>query len=175
MREILKGISEKAILLGDFKFTDEQVNTKWLGYPAADSTQIKETEARLGVELPEDYMEFLKITNGFPQYNQIVSSFMPVEKIDFLKVYDPFLIEIWQKHDELKDVAKGLEASILIGGLNEEQCSLLIPPNANSGKWGYWKFASWHPGEVPYNSLKEYLMSELEFMNEEVGNSGTNK
>jgi hypothetical protein len=172
MKEVLKEISEKAILLGDFKFTDEQVRTQWLGYPPANSSEIKNTEERLGIELPENYKEFLKITNGFPQYNQIVASFMPVEKIDFLKIMDPFLIEVWQSHDELKDTAKGLEASILIGGLNEEQCSLLIPPHLNSGKWGYWKFASWHPGEVRYNSLKEYLMHELEFMKGEVGNSG---
>jgi len=168
MREILKEISEKAILLGDFKFTEEQVKTKWLGYAPAKSSEIKKTEERLGIELPEDYQHFLEITNGFPQYNAIVASLMPVEKINYLKICDPFLIEVWQSHEVLKDASDGLNASILIGGLDEEQYALLVPPYGNYDKWGYWKFASWYPGEERYNSLKEYFLNDIFFMKDQI-------
>ena len=176
MREILKEISEKALLLGDFKFTDEQVKTKWFGFAPAKHSEIKKTEERLGIELPEDYKQFMEITNGFSASQIIFASFMPVEKIDYLKVFEPNLIKgyrgLLQDYPEMKDTADGLEASILVGGLDEEQQTLLIPPHANSGKWGYWFFANWYPGEERYNSLKEYLLHDLSFLKRHLKETG---
>jgi len=59
-------------------------------------------------------------------------------------------IEIWE--------------SILIGGINQEQYFLLIPPNLTNEKWKYWKFANWHPGEEEHLNLESYFTEVLNFM-----------
>ncbi len=164
MLKTLQEISKKALLLNDFDFSNVQVKTKWLGTTAASDKEISNTEKRLNIKLPYDYIEFLKITNGFPQTSSISCSFLPVEKIDYLQTLEEDLVEIWNENDVLKEVGEALTKAILIGGLNEEQQFLLIPPNRKSGKWAYWKFASWIPGEEVYPSLMDYFKSDLSFL-----------
>lgn len=163
MLKILQEISRKTLLLNEGSFTEEQRQTQWLGYPPATRDAISAAELRLGVTFPEDYVEFLLVSNGFSQTVESVNcSFLPVEEIDYLKVLDEDLIEIWEEYG-VPEVAKELERSILIGGLGELQNFLLIPP-ADSLGWQYWKFASWIPGEEPHDSLKAYWNSELDFL-----------
>ena len=85
MNELLKLISERAIELADFDFTQEQTKNKWLGTLPASEDEIKLTEKRLGIELPADFKLFLSITNGFSAPNDIEPTFVPISKIDFLK------------------------------------------------------------------------------------------
>ena len=59
MNELLKLISERAIELADFDFTQEQTENKWLGNIPALENEIKLTEKRLGIELPADFKLFL--------------------------------------------------------------------------------------------------------------------
>ena len=61
-----------------------------------------------------------------------------------------------------------MEKSILVGGINEEQYFLLIPHNLTTGKWKYWKFANWHPGEEEHENLESYFKDVLEFINEQI-------
>jgi cell wall assembly regulator SMI1 len=50
--------------------------------PPATSEQIVELENQLKIELPDDYKEFLKFTNGFEGLlNELVVRFAPVEQI----------------------------------------------------------------------------------------------
>nr|WP_321222917.1 SMI1/KNR4 family protein [uncultured Psychroserpens sp.] len=165
MNSQLKQISEKAIELADFEFTQEQTENKWLGTKPASETEIKLTEKRLGIKLPTDYKEFLRITNGFSAPNDIEPTFEQIEQIDYLKNIDSFLIEVWNE-DGIADIGKQLERSILIAGISEEQYFLLIPPKTDSENWNYWKFSSWQPGEVKFNDLRHYLNDALEFINE---------
>lgn len=166
MIKTLQGISKKAILLNEFDFTVEQTKSGWLGSPGADKNEISAAEERLNVKLPDDYIEFLEISNGFPQYSTISCSLLPVSRIDYLKVVDEDLIEVWNQFEGLEEAGQALASSILVGGLKEEQYFLLIPPKTKSGKWGYWKFASWIPGEEKFKSLKDYFKSELSFLEE---------
>lgn len=163
MNSLLKQISEKAIELADFEFTQEQINNKWLGTIPTSENDIQLTEKRLGVELPRDYKEFLRITNGFSAPNDVEPTFEPIAKIDYLKNVDSYLIEVWNQ-DGIADIGKQLERSIIIGGINEEQIFLLIPPMSGSENWKYWKFSSWQPGEVEYENLEHHLNEVLEFI-----------
>ena len=126
MNNLLKKISEKAIKLGDFEFTQEQAENKWLGNKPASENEIKLAEKRLGIELPTDFKMFLSITNGFSAPNDIEPTFEPVDKIDFLKNIDSFIIEAYSI-DGIQNVGEQLEKSIIVGGINEEQYFLLIP------------------------------------------------
>jgi SMI1 / KNR4 family (SUKH-1) len=167
MEKILRGLSKSVILLNEMDFTDEQIKSNWLGYAPATDAAIEATEKRLNCSLPTDYKDFLRISNGFAQTNNAVhSSFLPVEKIDYLLNLDDDLIEIWEDTGNV-DIGKILRTSILIGGLNESQQVLLIP---QKNKWIYWQFASWIPGERPYKNLKTYFNYVLDFFKDDVKN-----
>ena len=165
MNSLLKQISEKAIELADFEFTQEQIENKWLGTEPASQNDIKLTEKRLGVELPNDYKDFLRITNGFSAPNDVEPTFEPIDKVEYLKNIDGYLIEVWNQ-DGIADIGKQLKESIIIGGINEEQSFLLIPPNRSSRNWKYWKFSSWQPGVVEFENLENHLNDVLEFIND---------
>jgi len=110
MNSLLKKISEKAIELADFGFTQEQNKNKNI---------------------------------------------------------DNFIIESYNI-DGIKNIGKQLEKSVLVGGINQEQYFLLIPPKSKNEKWKYWKFANWHPGEEEYINLENYFSEVLNFMNEQI-------
>ncbi|WP_406684374.1 SMI1/KNR4 family protein [Seonamhaeicola sp. MEBiC1930] len=166
MESLLKQISEKAIELADFEFSQGQTENKWLGTKPCSETEIKLTEERLGIELPTDFKEFLLITNGFFAPNDFEPTFEPINKIDFLKNIDSYVIEAYSI-DGIENIGKQLEKSIIVGGINQEQYFLLVPPNSTSDKWKYWKFANWYPGEHEFDNLKSYFKSALEVINEE--------
>ena len=157
MKNLLISISEKAIKYEDFNFTTEQIESNWLGTISASEKQIIEAENKLGIKLPKDYIEFIKITNGFSAPNDIEPTFEAIENIDFLRNIEPFAIEAYAYLSEL-------ENSILVGGIEEEQYFLLLPPKSKNEQWKYWKFANWHPGEHPYQNLKEYFEDVLQFI-----------
>ena len=167
MNSLLKQISEKAIELADFEFTQEQTENKWLGTKPASETEIKLTEKRLGIEFPADFKEFLSLTNGFSAPNDIEPTFEPTDKIDYLKNVDSHIIEAYSI-DGIENIGKELEKSILVGGINEEQYFLLIPSDLKKGKWKYWKFANWYPGEEEHENLESYFNDVLEFINEQL-------
>jgi hypothetical protein len=165
VKKVLKKISETAIKQGEFTFSTAQTEAKWLGYQPASEAEIKEAEDRLGITFPADYKDFLLITNGFTTPNENVDpSFSKLSEVAFLKDVDPQLIEIWTEHVELLDVAIKLARSIVIGGLTEEQYFLLVPPVIENADWEYWKFASWIPGEDPYEGLENYFINVLDFL-----------
>jgi hypothetical protein len=157
MKELLTTISEKAIINEDFNFSSEQIENNWLGTIPATEKQISDTENKLDIKLPKDYIEFIKITNGFSAPNDIEPSFENISNIDFLKNIEPFAIEAYSYLAELKN-------AILIAGREEEQYFLLIPPESENEEWKYWKFANWYPGEHPFENLKDYFEDALQFI-----------
>lgn len=172
MKQILQEISEMAVLLNDEEFTAEQKQTKWLGYPPITDEELSQVETKLRINLPQDYIDFLKICNGFAIYSGVHPSFAPASRIDYLKNVDEDLVDIWGTFGELADVASALATSIKIGGFEEEQYFLLIPPGENETKWRYWKFASWLPGESPFNDLTHYFTDALEFLKKNAAEEG---
>ncbi len=167
MNSLLKKISEKAIELADFNFTQEQHENEWLGTNPTSETEIRLTEKRLGIEFPTDFRKFLSITNGFSAPNDIEPTFEPIEKIEFLKKIDNCIIEAYSV-EGIENIGKQLEKSIIVGGINEEQHFLLIPPNSTNEKWKYWKFANWYPGEHEFENLESYFNNVLESINEQL-------
>lgn len=166
MQPILKEISVLAIKLGDVPFSNEQIESQWLGNPPASLSQIAAAEKNLGVRLPEDYRDFLMLTNGFAAINDCTEpKFEKIEDIDYLINIDPEFVDIWNEHG-VEDVALELNRSILVGGIQDEQFFLLIPPKRGSEQWKYWKFASWIPGEHEFEDLNDYFLDVLNFLKE---------
>jgi hypothetical protein len=159
MLKILQEISKRALLLNVYDFTEEQQQSKWIGEKPALDADIEAAEKLLRIQLPQDYINFLKITNGFPQYDAISVNFLSVNKIDYLINVDEDLVEIWK--EAVEEVGEALSQSIIVGGIHEEQSFLLIPPNEKFSKWQYWMFANWNPGEQEFINLKDFFKYQL--------------
>lgn len=157
MKQLLIEISAKAVKNKEMEFASEQVANKWLGNAPATEKEILDAEARLGVKLPEDYKQFLAITNGFSAPSEVDPSFENVSEIDFLKNTMDYLVEAYEHLPEL-------ETAIIVGGKTEEQHFLLLPPQSEGEAWGYWRFANWIPGEEPFENLTSYFENVLEFI-----------
>jgi len=165
MKTILEAISKEMIRLAEFEYTEGQLQSKWLGNQPATLNLIEEVEKKLSIILPEDYKEFLLISNGFYAFDDVEPTFHTVETIDYLRNVNAELIQIWKETGN-EEVAAVLEQSIIVAGIDEEQSFLLIPPSETNLNWKYWKFASWIPGEESFDSLKHYLEEALDFMKE---------
>lgn len=166
MENLLKEISSLAIQLGDFEFTNNQIENNWLGTSSATTEAIEKKELELKVKLPQDYIEFLKISNGFPPTSAVDSTFLPIEEIGLLKEKDKQLVDIWCNSGN--GINEELQNAILVTKVHEEQYFLLIPPITKNNSWQYWKFASWIPGEEPYKNIESYFQSIKEFIQDEL-------
>ena len=167
MKKLLSDISMLSIQLGESEFaTDFQKENKWLGFDPASEEEIEAAEKRLNISFPEDYKNFLGITNGFTAPNTVETSFAKTEDVDYLEKLDPELIQIWGSYEELEDDTYLLKKSILIAGIHEEQYFLLVPPNEKSDKWRYLKFAAWYPGIDEQTDLETYFNDVLQFIEE---------
>jgi cell wall assembly regulator SMI1 len=162
LKNVLKRISELSIKYEDVQFSTKQIESNWIGNDPAKIEYIELAEKNLGIGLPQDYKDFLLISNGFSATrNNTEPRFETVDFIDYLVNIDSYLVEIWSQ-EGLKDIGEELARAILIGGINEEQYFLIIPPKSSKDRWQYWKFASWIPGESPFENLIDYFTSVLE-------------
>ncbi|MGB1041147.1 MAG: SMI1/KNR4 family protein [Flavobacteriales bacterium] len=164
MKELLKDISKIAIELKEEQivFSNEQIKNIWIGYNPSNDNEIINIEKKLGITLPKEYKEFMKITNGFSQSTITEPEFYSIDKIDWLKNVDDELINIW-KENGLKDIGEQLERAIIVADSNKEQQFLLISSIGNK-EWKFWKFGNWIPGEEEYENLENYFEKTLEFL-----------
>lgn len=162
MEKILREISIKAIELGEFNsdLDQNQLDSIWIGYEPATVKQIDSLELRLTIKLPQDYRDFLLLTNGFHAASSVEPSFCNINTVDFLMNFDPELYEIWKIGNP--EVGQKLKTAIKVGGFDEEQYFFLIPPSKENSNWEYWFFAAWAPGEAVYKSMVDYLNNVLE-------------
>jgi SMI1 / KNR4 family (SUKH-1) len=168
LKALLQRLSESAINKKDIDYEDAVLRSRWLGYPPAQDEQINAAEKRLGIDLPEDYKSFIRVTNGFKAVSNVGVSFLPVDSIGWLRDLDKELVDILgtPMSNDPPDSASATEfrRAILIGGYREEQQFLLIPPAGKEKEWKYWFYAFWTPGITAHPSLRFYLESELQFL-----------
>ena len=149
----------------------------WLGFPPATNADIKLAEQRLGVALPPGYKDFLKVSNGFRQINCFNWDILPVEKIQWLKDFDPDFIEVWDgleemnltdqeyfiygdKQESCKFRAEYLSKCLAISGWGDSAILLLNPEIKFGDEWEAWMFANWGPGATRYKSFEELVKHE---------------
>ena len=73
----------------------------------ADDAAIRSAEARLNVDLPDDYIAFIRLVNGWPAAALVPfgNRFLMVEDIDFYKKLYPEQFAIWKADaDQLRDL-----------------------------------------------------------------------
>lgn len=167
-KQLLDKISEIAINQKTTDFSKEILAKKTLSKPSATDTEIRATEKRLNLVLPDDYKQFLITSNGFESFSSTGVTLAPIDKVDlFLKV-DEQIVEIWADSMDEFDTTFGdkLRSSLIIGGFEEEQQLLLIPKQ--DGNWECWHFSSWRPGEVVYESFRFYMEGELQSLEDDL-------
>ena len=87
---ILKEVSVTSIGLAKDDFNEFEKKSQWLGYSPATDFQIKELETKLGLNLPDDYKEFLVLSNGFKATSSVEPHFMNTSQVNFLQILDNY-------------------------------------------------------------------------------------
>ena len=169
MKNLLSLLFEKSIELGDSVYSDEQIEKKWIGNPETTLVEINKVELKLNVNFPDDYKNLLLISNGFlTATDSVEPSFVPIQKVDYLKNVFPDLVKIWTESEPNGTFEKELERSIIIAGIDDAQQFLLIPPFKKEGNWKYWKFANWIPGKHEYENLEDYLKNVIQSIDKKI-------
>lgn len=163
--QLLKRLSELSIKKEPGEYTNEQKRQMWIGNEAADEKLIIETEKRLGIELPKDYKDFLKTSNGFSNFPLVNPRLVEVEKLDFSS--DAYLNVFDDDDNENGVFNEYLRKAIVISQLPDEQEIWLIPPHRSKPEWGCWFYAFWLPGEYRYRSFRDYIESKIQMLEEE--------
>jgi cell wall assembly regulator SMI1 len=87
MKKTLEILFRKSIELSDENYTNDQIEAKWIGNPPACATDIENAENRLGIKLPNDYVEMITIANGFPTCsNSVEPSFQKAKKLIIIEI-----------------------------------------------------------------------------------------
>jgi hypothetical protein len=76
---------------GHLSYSPELLKSGWLGKPGATEEQIVQAETRLGTTLPNSYKEFLRVSNGWGDWNNDVPDFnlLPVQEVDWFPARNP--------------------------------------------------------------------------------------
>jgi hypothetical protein len=162
-QELLKRISELSIHYEEMEFTSDQIEKKWLGFEPASINEIRLKEAELGIQFPQDYIDFLLTSNGFIACQSTFPTLCPISEVGFLRDIEPDIIDLFDPESDGKLIFNSIRNSVFIGGLHDEQQMFLGP--VENGEWVCWFFASWLPGEWRFQSLRyymEYILRELE-------------
>ena len=121
-------------------------STGWLGRPAASTSQVADAQARLGCELPRSYRSFLAIANGWHGCAAVsvphgLCNLDSTDDIDWFRTRDAHVGRLDSlrampatSDDFTIDVAH-LEAALLIGESDGNECILLNPRRQDDGEW----------------------------------------
>ncbi len=166
MKALLLQISKEALTLNPDFFSEVEKTTLWIGRPPATGEAIVEAEKKLGVTLSNDVIELYKTSNGTSVIlNQTFGAFDTIEKIDWLKNADPYLIECYAEMGEA--YVNDLKNSIIIAGINYTHSVFLIQPYGEHKAWRYWEFASYIPGETTFQGIEKYLERLNDFLKDQ--------
>jgi SMI1 / KNR4 family (SUKH-1) len=167
MKELLQQISKQTLLLSKDFYSPEEVSANWIGRAPATDEAIAETKKKLGVKLPNDVVEFYKTSNGTSIISEhSFGAFLPIEKVDWLKNADAYLIECYNGMGE--DYVNDLNNSIIIAGVEYVHSVLLIQPYGKHTEWRYWEFASYFPGEHPFKDMNAYLTRLVDIFDDQI-------
>lgn len=140
----------------------------WIGFEGAPASEITLAEKRLGITLPEDYKDFLQITNGMRSFPLCNPALLPVDKIDFIgNILDADTFDSlmdWPVDEKDPETFRDyLSRGIMISYYPDEQMVWLIPFTAgDTTSWQTWFFAYWVPGERRYPGFRFYMEDKLQ-------------
>lgn len=159
----------------------EMIKNCWLGYAGATDEDISAVENRLGRTLPLSYKSFLKVTNGWLIFDDLLGGLCPIQEVEYYATKHQDLIDAWNEgvkmsgeaipvsdeeyfvYGEEQDSAvfreEYLQSSVKIGG-DENNGTILLNPEIvfADGEWEAWNLAAWYPGAYRYRSFLEMMI-----------------
>jgi hypothetical protein len=159
-------------------YTQEVLESGWLGYEGATVEQIAQAEARLGIKLPPSYREFLKVTNGWRIMIRFIPRMWSTEEVEWLSKTDRELAEGWLSYvpasdeeyfvygKEQKEFSLKGEYFLTALDISDKELAgtarYLLNPKVvfENGEWEAWFYAHWLPGARRYRSFWEMMQDE---------------
>ena len=172
--QIITQLDEQSLYPGIISYEEQVLKAGELRNLGASLEKIQEIQHKLGVTLPPSYANFLQASNGWKTTSNLL---LPVEEIDWLKVKEPEVIEMWldieppyQIPDSEYDVydnkqepaylrTEYLEECLLISSyVTEETSWFLLNPKIkfDNGEWESWNLDT-KGGVYRYKSFKEMM------------------
>lgn len=159
---LLKAISKQALKAEPDLYTRDERRSRWIGSGPSSEDAITAAEERLRIQLPADYLAFVRASNGLAQTSQTSPRLLPIEEIDYLRhVADPETLALYKEYAG-DDIPAAIESCILVSDRDAEEMVLLIPPSVADARWQTWFFTHWVPGEVRYPSFRHYIEQQLQ-------------
>lgn len=170
---LLRNISALSIRQNTELYSEELISSQWLGNDPASEQELLTAERKIGMPLPPDYREFLKVSNGFLAHSYSSPGLARVEGIDWLSQFDDDVLDIVAGYikdtlEEEKPKYPGLSTKcLLVSGMYEETEVLLFPTIDND--WQCWSLTlPGGCGETWYPSFRYYMEHQLYFLECEV-------
>ena len=161
--------------------SQETLNSKWLGFPAASIQEINNVEDRLGVSLPPSYRQFLQTSNGWRSSGAFIYRVWSTTEITWFKERHQAWIDAYtgpkpilqptisdqdyfvygEEQDPITLRVEYLPTALEISDVGDA-CIYLLNPKVvtEEGEWEAWFFANWLPGAARYRSFQELIEAE---------------
>lgn len=148
--------------------------------PPATALQIETLENRLNTTLPQSYLDFLAVSNGWLQLGMDVDDGLlwSTEDVKWFREQDPQWLEAWcydnevcdriyfvygEKQDCVHIRTEYLPSTLAISNSIESAVYLLNPEIiTEEGEWEAWYFCNALPGANRYPSFLEMMIGEKE-------------
>jgi hypothetical protein len=155
----------------------------WLGFPGASEADIQTAEARLGLQLPESYRQFLTFSNGWRWITPFIEQLWSTADMDRYAARHQDLIDAWRLGARQYSTPRVPDERYFVYGADQDPINLrdeyldatieisdvadgvlLLNPQvvSNDGEWEAWFFAAWLPGATRYRSFWELMQGERE-------------
>jgi len=161
-------------------YEKNEIQNNWLGFEPAKEEEIKNKEKELGIKLPESYIEFLKITNGFKQVSNFTGKLYSVAKINWTRNIHPDLLEAYEDQEDfdseisdemLNDYSdennsnwkfSDFKETITISDWGDSTLLMLNPNSKNQKDYEVWEFGNWFPGAIRFKNFNHFIESKIE-------------
>lgn len=128
-----------------------------------DKKIIEDIEKKMEFNFPDDYINFIKQTNGLETFCEGFS-FGTFEKIQDVKYFHETYSDILEVYtDDPEEDNDWLYNSVVVSGLNEE--SLFLISNID-GNYIYHRYGAWIPGFEQFSDFNSYLQKYLDDLSE---------
>jgi SMI1 / KNR4 family (SUKH-1) len=165
------------------RYSPDLLKSGWLGKPGASEEQISQAEDRLRVTLPSSYKEFLRVSNGWGDWNTSNNvpdfNLLPIQEIDWFTVKNPDWTdftdynevpdELYFVYGEEQDCVNMrdsfLKTALQISNLAETM-ELLLNPQVIlvEGEWEAWCMDSKIAGANRYQTFFDLMQAERDLL-----------
>lgn len=151
--ELLQRWSGEAIAHADalgLEVTREMRTSGWIGVPAASAADIAAAQARLERSLPQSYLAFLAITDGWPALSFDFGQVRPLAGLDWVAAANPGLYEVvcaqyeYEWPPDSDDGPPLMNRCLLLSSGTDY--FLYDTGRGADGEWATTCWTSWYPG-----------------------------